>query len=100
MASKKTTTTDFPPHIQMMLSLFERADVCRRENIALRSILQKRGLSHAAIQSRLRRLLKKPDLDESGAQAVKRACEEILKRSLDFDAQEVLAKLDPIGGVQ
>jgi hypothetical protein len=100
MASKKTTTTDFPPHVRMMLSVFERCDACRRENIALRSILQKQGLSDAAIRSRVRRLLKKPDLDESGAQAVKRACEEILKRSLEFDAQEVLVKLEPIGPVQ
>jgi hypothetical protein len=38
--------------------------------------------------------LKKPDLDETGAQAVKRACEESLKRWQDLDAQEVLAKID------
>ena len=77
-----------------MLAVFETADECRRENNALRSILRKQGLSDRAIQSRVKRLLKKPDLDESGAQAVKRATEESLKQWLDFDAQEVLAKID------
>lgn len=81
-------------------NVFERADACRRENIVLRSILKKMGLSHSAIQSRVRRALKEPDLDETGAQAVKRACEETLKRYLDDDAQQLLAKIDPIGPVQ
>jgi hypothetical protein len=96
----KKTERDFPLHIQMMLAVFDRADACRRENNALRSILRKQGLSDRAIQSRVRRVLKMPDLDETGAQAVKRACEETLKRSLEADAQEVLAKVDPIGPVQ
>jgi hypothetical protein len=85
---------DFPPHIQIMLAVFVQADLCRRENNALRSILHKQGLSDPAIQRRLKRLLKKPDLDESGAEVVKRACEESLKQWLDLDAQEVLAKID------
>ncbi len=84
----------FQLHIQIMLSIFDDADACRRENNALRSILRKQGLSDRAIQSRVRRILKKPELDETGAQAVKRACEESLKRWLDLDAQEVLAKID------
>src|ERR1035437_2636492 len=92
MASKKHR--EFPPHIQIMLAVFETADECRRENNALRSILRKQGLSDRAIQSRVKRLLKKPDLDESGAQAVKRATEESLKQWLDFDAQKGLTKID------
>ena len=92
MAHKKGR--DFPPHIQMTSAIFEVADNCRRENDALRSILRKQGLSDRAIQNRVRRILKKPDLDESGARAVQRACEETLKRWLDLDAQEVLAKID------
>jgi hypothetical protein len=92
MALKKGR--DFPPHIQITWAVFETADNCRRENNALRSILRKQGLSDRAIQSRIKRILKKPDLDETGAQAVKRACEESLKRWQDLDAQEVLAKID------
>lgn len=85
---------DFPPHIGIMLAVFDTADLCRRENDALRSILRRQGLSERAIQSRVKRILKMPDLDETGAQAVKRATEESLKRWLDLDAQEVLAKID------
>ena len=98
--AKKQPTRNFSPHIQLVLSVFERADACRRENNALRSILQKQGLTDAAIQSRVRRLTEKTDPDETGAQAVKRACEETLKHFLDFDAQEVLAKMEPSGPVQ
>jgi chaperonin GroEL (HSP60 family) len=83
-----------PPHIQFTSAVFETADKCRRENIALRSILRKMGLSDRAIQSRVRRILKKPDQDETGAQAVKRACEENIKQLLDLEAQEGIAKLD------
>lgn len=90
----------FEDHVELMLSVFESAEACRSENIALRSILRKQGLSDEAVRSRLRRILKNPGLDESGAQVVKRACEETLKRYLEFDAQEVLAKLDPYGRVQ
>jgi hypothetical protein len=89
-----TKHREFQPHIQIMLAIFETADNCRRENNALRSILRRQGLSDRAIQSRVRRILKRLDLDETGAQAVKRACEESLKRWLDLDAQEVLAKID------
>ena len=80
--------------VQMMLTVFDSADDCRRENNALKSILRKQGLSDKAIQSRMKRLLKKPELDETGAQALKRVCEESLKRYLDYDVQEVLAKID------
>ena len=91
---------DFPLHIRMGLGILDRAEICRHENIALRSILNKMGLSDSAIQSRVRRALKKPDLDETGAQVVMRVYEETLKRYLEADAQEVLAKIDPIGPVQ
>jgi hypothetical protein len=77
-----------------MLNIMEFADLCRRENDALRSILRKQGLSDAAIRNRVRRILKKPDLDETGAQLLKRVSEESLKRFLDDDAQAVLAKID------
>ena len=76
------------------LKIFEMAEFCRRENNALRSILRKQGLSDSAIQNRVKRLLNKPELDETGAQALKRVSEESLKRCLDHDAQEVLAKID------
>jgi hypothetical protein len=85
---------DYPSHIRMTLAIFEQADLCRRENNALRGILRKQGLSDRAINSRIKQILKKPDLDESGAQAVKRACEESVKRFLDLDAEEVLGKID------
>ena len=85
---------DFPPHIQIVLGIFETADNCRRENNALRSILRKQGLSDLAIQSRVKRILKKPDQDQTGAQAVQQACEESLKRYLEIDAQELLAKIE------
>jgi hypothetical protein len=94
MARKRKDERDFPLHIQIGLNIFEMADLCRRENNALRSILRKQGLSDSAIQSRVRRLLKKPELDETGAQALKRVSEESLKRCLDADAQAVLAKID------
>jgi hypothetical protein len=94
MARKRKDDRDFPLHIQIGLNVFEMADLCRRENNALRSILRKQGLSDVAIQSRVKRLLKKPELDESGAQALRRVSEESLKRFLDSDAQEVLAKID------
>lgn len=94
MARKRKDERDFPLHIQIGLNIFEMADLCRRENIALRTILRKQGLSDPAIQNRVRRLLKKPDLDESGAQALKRVSEESLKRYLDADAQQVLARID------
>jgi len=80
-----------------MLSVFDSADACKRENDALRSILRKQGLSERAIQSRVKRILKKPDLDETGAQIVKRACAESLKRWLDLDAQEGIGKADLTG---
>lgn len=95
MALKKRR--NLPPHIQITQAVFETADNCRRENNALRSILSKQGLSERAIQSRVKRLLKKPEQDETGAQAVKRACEETLKRWLDLDAQEGIAKIDLSG---
>lgn len=98
MVSKKHR--EFPLHIEIMLNVFEMAGVCRRENNALRSILRKQGLSDAAIQSRVKRILKKPDQNETGAQALTRVCEESLKRFEAHDVQEVLARLDPIGGVQ
>jgi hypothetical protein len=91
---------DFPMHIELGLGILRRAEICRRENIVLRSILRKQGLSDKAIQSRVRRALKMPDLDETGAQIVMRVYEETLKRYLEADAQEVLAKIDPIGPVQ
>lgn len=94
MARRKA---DYPPHIQITSAVFEVADACRRENNALRSILRKQGLSDRAIQSRVKRILKKPDADETGAQAVRRACEESLKRWLDLDAQEGIAKIDLSG---
>ncbi len=95
MAPKKVRGSQ--PHIQIMLAIFEDANACRRENNALRSILRKLGLSDRAIQSRVKRILEKPDHDETGAQAVKRACEESLKRWLDLDAQEGIAKIDLSG---
>jgi len=91
---------DFPLHIQMGLNILERAEICRRENIVLRSILHKMGLSHSEIRSTVRLALKMPDLDETGAQVVKRVYEETLKRYLEDDAQAVLAKIDPTGPVQ
>ena len=94
MARRRKKESDLPPHIQITVNIFEMAELCRRENNALRSILRKQGLSDSAIQSRVRRLLKKPELDETGAQALKRVSEESLKRCLDADAQAVLAKID------
>jgi len=79
--------------VQMMLTVFDSADDCRRENNALRSILRKQGLSASAIQSRVKRALKKPDLDETGAQALRRVCEESVRHFQDFDVQEALARL-------
>jgi hypothetical protein len=95
MALKKKR--NLPPHIQITQAVFETADTCRRENNALRSILRKQGLSERAIQSRVKRILKKPEQDETGAQAVKRACEETLKRWFDLDAREGIAKIDLSG---
>lgn len=95
-----TEKKDFPLHIRLGISISEEANVCRRENIALRSILKRMGLSEKAIQSRVRRALKKPDLDETGAQAVKRACEEVVRLALEYDAQELLAKIEMTGPVQ
>jgi hypothetical protein len=77
MAGRKMR--DFPMHIQIMLGVFEAADKCRRENNALRSILRKQGLSDAAIQGRVRRLLKMPEMDIAGARLLKQVCEESLK---------------------
>ena len=76
----KKERPEFQPHVQIMLNIFEVADLCRRENDALRSILRKQGLSDPAIRSRVRRILKKPDLDETGAQLLKRVSEESLQR--------------------
>jgi hypothetical protein len=95
MALKKQR--DLPPHIQITQTVFEIADQCRRENNALRSILRKLGLSDRAIQSRVKRILKRPEQDETGAQVVTRACEETLKRWFDLDAQEGIAKIDLSG---
>jgi glucose-6-phosphate-specific signal transduction histidine kinase len=94
MVRKRKDEREFPFHIQIGLNIFEFAELCRQENNALRSILRKLGLSDRAIQSRVRRLLKKPELDETGAQALRRVSEESLKRCLDADAQAVLAKID------
>jgi len=94
MPRRRKDEREFPPHIQIGINIFEMADFCRRENNALRSILRKQGLSDAAIRSRVRRLLKKPELDETGAQALRRVSEESLKLCLDADAQAVLAKID------
>jgi hypothetical protein len=96
----KRPVGEYEPHIQIAMEIFSAAESCRRENIALRSILHKQGLSHSAIQSRVKRILKKPDQDETGAQMMKQLCEETIKRFRDHDAQEVLAKIRPIGGVQ
>jgi hypothetical protein len=90
----------YEPHIQMVLAIFESADACRRENIALRSILRKQGLSDRAVQGRVRRILNKPHQDQSGAQLIEQACEETIKRFRDHDAQLLFAAIDPIGVVQ
>lgn len=72
-------TKEYPPHIQIMLKVFDAAESYRLENNALRSILRKQGLSDVAIQSRVKRLLKKPGEHEPAAQLLKRVCEESLK---------------------
>ena len=86
--------------VQLMLTVYEEADACRRENNILRSILRKQGLSSPAIQNRVKRALKKPDLDETGAQVLKRVCEESLRHFQDFDVQEALAKFEMKGKPQ
>ena len=96
----KRTTGAYERHIQIALDIFSGADSCRRENIALRSILRKQGLSDRVIQSRVKRILKKPDQDQTGAQMLKQLSEEMIKRLRDLDAQGLLEKIDPIGGVQ
>ena len=83
-----------------MLTVFETAIACGRENNALRNILRKQGLSHGAIQSRVKRALKKPDLDETGSQALKRVSEESLRHFQDFDVQEALARVELKGKPQ
>src|SRR5690242_8535493 len=80
--------------IKMMGAVFEAADACRRENNALRSILRKQGLSDPAIQSRVRRILKKGEDDELAAQLLKRVCEESLKHIQEFDLAEWLQKVE------
>jgi hypothetical protein len=97
---KKIAIGPREPHIQMAWAIFETADNCRRENIALRNILRKQGLSDRAIQGRVKRILKKPDQDQTGAQLLQQVCEETIRRFRDHDAQAVLATIDPIGGVQ
>jgi len=97
---KKMTAGAHEPHVQMAVAIWFAADACRRENIALRSILRKQGLSDRVIQGRVKRILKKPDQDQTGAQLLRQACEETIKRFRDRDAQAVLATFDPIGGVQ
>jgi hypothetical protein len=89
-----------PPHIQIAINIFEIAEVCRRENNALRSILRKQGLSDAAIRSKVRRLLQKPEADEFGAQLLKRVCEESLKRYEDLDLVDWLSKAEIRGKPQ
>ena len=88
------------PHVQIMFAIFDSAEICRHENNALRSILRKQGLSDPAIQKRIKRILEKSEQDETGAQLLKRVCEESMKRYLEADAQEVLAKIEPSGSVQ
>ena len=97
---KKMTAGAYEPHVQIAVAVFLAADACRRENSALRSILRKQGLSDRAIQDRVKRILKKPDQDQTGAQLLQQACEETIKRFRDHDAQGLLATIDPIGGVQ
>jgi hypothetical protein len=97
---KKPTTGSHEPHVKMAVAIWFAADVCRRENIALRSILHKQGLSDRAVQDRVKRILKNPEQDKTGAQLLQQVCEETIKRFRDHDAQAVLATVDPIGGVQ
>ncbi|WP_348268663.1 hypothetical protein P8936_05420 [Edaphobacter paludis] len=98
MARKRGSSV--PPHVQIAINIFEIADLCRRENNALRSILRKQGLSDAAIRSRVQRLLQKPEADETGAQLLKLVCEESLKRYQDIDLAGWLSKAEIKGRPQ
>ena len=93
MARRRKKESDLPPHIQITVNIFEMADLCRRENNALRSILRKQGLSDAAIQSRVRRLLQKPEADQSDARILRRVCEESLKRYEEIDLADWCFKI-------
>jgi hypothetical protein len=97
---KKKAVGEREPHIKTATDVFWVADVYRRENIALRSILRKQSLSDPAIQSRVRRLLKKTEQDETAAEMLQQLYEETIRRLRDLDAQELLATIDPIGSVQ
>lgn len=68
-----------------------------RENWALRKILQKQGLSDAAIQRKVVAYLKNEDYRKAALQRVHELSEEILKRVPALDAEELLAEL-PIKG--
>lgn len=97
---KRKKESNIPSHIKITMHIFEVADLCRRENNALRSILRKQGLSDAAIRSRVRRLLRKPETDETGAQLLKRVCEESLNRYQEIDLGDWLSKAEIAGKPQ
>jgi hypothetical protein len=90
---KRQLTKGETAAIQVMMAVFDAAEAYRRENIALRSILLKRGLSDAAIQGRVRRFLKKGEHDETAARLLKRVCEESLSQLRGIDLEKWLEEV-------
>lgn len=72
------------------MAVFDAVEAYRRENIALRNILHKQGLSDRAISGRVRRFLKKGEPDETAAQLLKRVCEESLAQLRGIDVKKWL----------
>lgn len=82
------------------MATFDAVEAYRRENIALRSILRKQGLSDRAISGRIRRFLKKGEPDETAAQLQRRVCEESLAQLRGIDVKRWLEETDLKGSPQ
>jgi histone H3/H4 len=82
---------------RVVAAIFAAGEAYKRENEALRSILQSLGLSNATIQRRVRAYLKQRKEEETALQLLTRVCEESLKRFPAIDVAATLAET-PIGG--
>jgi hypothetical protein len=82
---------------RLLVAVFDQADLCQRENDALRTLLHRQGLSDATIRRRVARILDQRKDSENALQRLKRVCEEALARLPDYDIEAALAEL-PIRG--
>jgi hypothetical protein len=79
------------------MAIFESAENLRQENLALRMVLRRQGLSDSTIQRRVNAYRKARKEEDSALLLLRQCCEDMLKRWPEIDLEEELATL-PIKG--